>query len=176
MSSGTGIIIPSGGSPTSSDSFTSDDSSQSSVSLRCDSEIGSAEQELRNNRLKRKRSPSSDDLDEQTQLSRPAKKKSKNEVILDLQEEVRFLRELKRHSDQQAVNDHNQAQQALDELQEQISCPICYTNTVDIVASWCGHAFCESCIFNEVDTTWERQCATCKTQAGRKKYIHLYLS
>ena len=62
MSLEIGIIIPLRGSPISSDSFISDDFSQLSVSLCRDTEIGSAEQELKNNRLKRKRNPSSDDF------------------------------------------------------------------------------------------------------------------
>ncbi len=178
MSSGTGIIIPSEDSPTSPGSLTSDDS-QSSISSHRNIEIRSNEQESMKNRLKRKRDLSSGGLEERAQLSRsevePAKKKSKDEVISDLQEQVRFLRDLKHQSDLQAVNDYNRAQQILDKLHEQIVCPICYTNTVDIVASWCGHAFCESCIYNGEDTTWERECATCRTRAGRKRYIPLYL-
>ena len=179
MSPATAIIASSEDSPTLPGSPVPDNTSQPSVALRRDVKIWSAQQGSREKGLKRKRSISSDGLEELAQLSRsevePAEEMSKDKVILDLQEEVRFLRSLKHQSDLQAVHDHNEAQQTLDELQEQIACPICKTNKVDVVATWCGHAFCESCILNGVDTTWETQCATCMARAGRKTYIPLYL-
>ncbi len=170
MSSGTGTIIPSKDSPTSPGILISDDS-QSSFSLRRDVEVRSAEQEFMKNRLKRKRNLSSGGLEEQARLSRsklePAKKKSKDEVISDLQEQVHFLGDLKHQGAFQAVSGYNRAQQTLDELQDQIACPICRTNKVDVVASWCGHAFCESCIHNGVGTNWASECATCRARLIR---------
>ncbi|KAI0639139.1 hypothetical protein C8Q77DRAFT_1079623 [Trametes polyzona] len=69
-----------------------------------------------------------------------------------------------------SVDPHASARKVLDNLEEEVTCAICYGLLVAAYSTTCGHSCCGRCLLKWIKTKWQApQCPVCRTTLDRRQ-------